>query len=320
VWPALLLKKLPTAVHDVADAHDTARKTTCVAPAGFGVLCLAQLVPFHRSARLSVARLASAKLPTAVHEVGALHHTAFRIPLDVDGLGTTCIFQLAPSHPSASIFGCPVLRVKLPTAVHEEAVEQETPFTWLCCAPVGLGVVWTAQLVPVDRSANVESGTPKPRAKPPTAAHPAPATHDTAESCACIAPDCVAAVSSAQLVPFHLSTTGVVVSIGAPTAVHELEAAQDTPLNIGLPDAGLGVAWIVQLLPFHRSASVLLGNEFVVAYPPTAVHAVCDVHETPPRVASVAPDGSGVDWIDQLLPSHRSASTLLGKKPPVAVR
>lgn len=134
-----------------------------------------------------------------------------------------------------------------------------------------------------------------------------------------VAPDGMAAVWSDQVVPFHFSTTGVLVWIGAPTAVHEVAAGQETLLSIGLPDAGLGVVWIVQLLPFHRSASVLLGNELVVAYPPTAVHAAEALQDTPPSVAAAVPDGSGVVWIVQLLPFHRAARALSGKKPPALV-
>ena len=87
----------------------------------------------------------------------------------------------------------------------------------------------------------------------------------------------------------------------------------DTLLNIGLPDAGLSVVWIVHLAPFQRSASVLSEKLFVVEYPPTAVHALPAVHDTDVRLASVAPVGSEMVRMCQLEPSHRSASTLSGK-------
>jgi len=58
VCPALLLKKLPTAVHEVTESQDTPWKTTCVDPAGLGVLCITHFVPFHRSAKVTVAELA----------------------------------------------------------------------------------------------------------------------------------------------------------------------------------------------------------------------------------------------------------------------
>src|SRR6516225_9936921 len=80
---------------------------------------------------------------------------------------------------------------------------------------------------------------------------------------------------------------------------------------------GLGVGWMFQLVPFHRSAR-LPALEF-----PTAVHADADVQDTP---ASVAPPcgGLGVAWIDQLVPFHRSASVMAvgvkGLEAPTAVQ
>jgi hypothetical protein len=75
---------------------------------------------------------------------------------------------------------------------------------------------------------------------------------------------------------------------------------------------------IFRLLPFHRSASVkpiLPLRE----KPPTAVQAVIDVHDTPNRVLSVAPAGSGVVWIDQRAPFHRSAKAV-PEDDPTAVQ
>ena len=101
---------------------------------------------------------------------------------------------------------------------------------------------------------------------------------------------------------------------GTPTAVQSVAVGHETLLNIGEPDAGLGVVWIAHFAPFQRSARVLLGKEFVVEYPPTAVHALPALHETEVSPASVVPAGSGVVWMAQLVPFHRSASTLSGKK------
>jgi hypothetical protein len=41
--------------------------------------------------------------------------------------------------------------------------------------------------------------------------------------------------------------------------------------------------------------------------PPTAMQAVAEVHDTAPKPLSVVPVGLGTDWIDQLVPFHRSA-------------
>ena len=63
------------------------------------------------------------------------------------------------------------------------------------------------------------------------------------------------------------------------------------------------MAWVLQVVPFQCSASV------PAAEPPTAVQAEDDVHATPNRTA---PAGLGADWICQLLPFHRSTTTLPG--------
>jgi hypothetical protein len=75
------------------------------------------------------------------------------------------------------------------------------------------------------------------------------------------------------------------------------------------------VAWILHLLPFHRSARVFaLGVKELE--PPTAVQAVDDVHATPDRNTRA---GLGAGWICQLLPFHRSTSVLPSDVPPTAV-
>jgi len=60
---------------------------------------------------------------------------------------------------------------------------------------------------------------------------------------------------------------------------------------------------VLQVVPSHTSASV------PALEAPTAVQAADDVHATPDRNA---PAGLGADWICQLLPFHRSTSTLRG--------
>ena len=55
-------------------------------------------------------------------------------------------------------------------------------------------------------------------------------------------------------------------------------------------------------------------SELVVEKPPTAVHAVFALHDTPSNLAAVVPAGLGVVWTVQVAPFHRSASVLLGEK------
>jgi hypothetical protein len=49
-WVPVLAVKLPTAVQAVADVHETPLSPLAVAPAGFGVFSIDQVVPFQRSA------------------------------------------------------------------------------------------------------------------------------------------------------------------------------------------------------------------------------------------------------------------------------
>jgi hypothetical protein len=75
----------------------------------------------------------------------------------------------------------------------------------------------------------------------------------------------------------------------------------DTPLSAAPPWDGLGVDWMRQLEPFHRSARV------PAAEPPTAVHADAEVQDTPFRL--LPPGGElGVAWMLHRAPFHRSAT------------
>ena len=74
-------------------------------------------------------------------------------------------------------------------------------------------------------------------------------------------PDGVGVVSICQLDPCHCSASVCPVPEPFrkydPTAVQVPSAVQDTPdSRLRVAPAGLGVVWIVQLLPFQRSARV----------------------------------------------------------------
>ena len=98
-----------------------------------------------------------------------------------------------------------------------------------------------------------------------------------------------------QLVPFHRSANVRWVParlIEDPTAVHDLDDAQDTPRRLlSVTPAGFGVGWIDQLLPFQRSASVASAPNALVMNP-TAVHNLW-VHDTPSS-SLFTPGGIGV--------------------------
>ena len=171
---------------------------------------------------------------------------------------------------------------------------------------------WIAQAEPSHRSARVKT-SPESLHAGPTAVHADAASQETPDSPAALALEGFAVVWIVQVVPFHCSASGALPSVvGGPTAVHAVAVGHETPPRIGVPVAGLGVDWIAQLDPLNRSASVVLGIELLVAYPPTAVHAVFELHDTPSRTAAVVPAGLGVDVTPHLLPFQRSARVLVG--------
>src|SRR5262249_34941162 len=95
-------------------------------------------------------------------------------------------------------------------------------------------------------------------------------------------------------------------ALAFPAAVHADADVQDTPFSSPPPWGGLGVPWMVQRVPFHRSARVLaLGVKGLEA--PAAMHADVDVQDTPLR-KPLPWGGMGVASTDQRAPPHRSAS------------
>jgi hypothetical protein len=114
-----------------------------------------------------------------------------------------------------------------------------------------------------------------------------------------------------QLVPFHRSVSEVrevpfCDDVADPAAVHALVEVHDTPSRTP-PRTELGVGWIDQLVPFQASANAER-SPLPSSTSPTAVQAVAEVHDTALRLGHGAPVGLGVDWIDQLVPSQRSAN------------
>jgi len=146
--------ELPTAVHVLADVHETPEKVLDASPAGVGVDWIDQLVPSQASAKVTLGPELSAALPTASQEVEEMHETAARIgPLAPAGFGVDSIDQLVPSQASASVTILPELLVLLPTATHAPDV-QETPERTLSLPPPA-GVTCIDQRVPFQLSARV---------------------------------------------------------------------------------------------------------------------------------------------------------------------
>jgi ABC-type transport system substrate-binding protein len=73
-----------------------------------------------------------------------------------------------------------------------------------------------------------------------------------------------------RVVPFHCSARVPPLAV-PPTAVQAHREAQDT-LFSAPPPAGLGVGWIRQAVPFHRSARVTVVRDLLVVNP-TVMHA-----------------------------------------------
>jgi hypothetical protein len=111
-----------------------------------------------------------------------------------------------------------------------------------------------------------------------------------------------------HVVPFHRSATvtGPELVKFNPTAEQAEDAEHPTPFRkITCAPAGFGVGWILQLVPFHRSASVPTGKPELSVRAPTAVQVNEDVQATPSSPPPSA--GLGVGWMRHLAPSHRSA-------------
>lgn len=121
-----------------------------------------------------------------------------------------------------------------------------------------------------------------------------------------------------HLVPFHRSTSAgptgsLALSTTPPTAVQADGPVQSTPKNPAPPvPAGLGVGWMRQRLPFHRSAMVTQVPEALRASA-TAVQAEAEVQDTDCSRVTGAPGRCGIGTTLHRVPFHRSESGC--KKP-----
>jgi hypothetical protein len=137
---------------------------------------------------------------------------------------------------------------------------QETPIKKLGSAPGRLGVFWIFQVVPFQDSARL-TGVLKPLKEGPAAMQNEGTGQETPDNPLAEGWVRLGVGWMDHLVPSHRSArvpTGVpVLSVGAPTAVHAETDVHDTAFRkLGCAPDGLGVAWIAQVVPFHRSARV----------------------------------------------------------------
>src|SRR5262249_61705940 len=156
----------PTAVHDVADAHDTPDSAV---PGGAASAWMVQVAPAERSTIAPVVvplpdRVVSS--PTAMQRSGALHDTLCSAMFVPAGRGIVWAIHRLPVHRSVSTLVSPELS---PTAMQSRSVGQDTPSS--SPPPDGTGTAWAAQLVPFQCSASGRVSGPgkngDPSAVPP---------------------------------------------------------------------------------------------------------------------------------------------------------
>jgi hypothetical protein len=165
---------VPTAVHAVADTHETASSPL---PSTFVVRWVDHVDPFQRSTSASISGLSAH--PTAVQALAEAHDTPEKLPRPRTwGVGS--ISQLVPFQPSARVSNPEVNSV--PTAVHDTVDTHDTLDSLANSSAkllAGLGVGCTAQFVPFQTSAN---GALNAGPLEPTATHHVADTQDTPSS------------------------------------------------------------------------------------------------------------------------------------------
>jgi hypothetical protein len=194
--------------------------------------------------------------------------------------------------------------------VQAEAELQDTALSTMSVAPAGFGVTWVAQVVPFHTSTSVTLELCRLLPLNPTAVQAVAELHDTAFSWLARAPEALGIDWTAHAVPFQSSakaTTLPLLLTNSPTDVQAVTEVHDTAAStLAKARAGLGVRWIVHVLPLYTSPTTT-GRSGTPSENPTATHAMGDLHETAVNVLRRAPVGSGVAWTVQLPP--RSAST-----------
>jgi hypothetical protein len=91
-WPTLF----PTAVHAADAVHEMPSRELTTAPRGLGVGWMRHVLPFHCSARVTVAPEALRWKPTAMHEFAAAQDSQISWPVGTRGFGLGVIDHPAP--------------------------------------------------------------------------------------------------------------------------------------------------------------------------------------------------------------------------------
>jgi hypothetical protein len=233
-------------------------------------------------------------LPTVMQTEPDAHATPSSPPnLESVRLGVGWIVQLVRFQRTASVAEPPPSgpgsdgAKEAPTAVQVVAPEHDTDVRYALAAPAGFASVWIDHVLPFQFAINPPPSV-SPNARPPTATHAVLDVQVTALRSLSSAPLGRGRSSADQRLPFHRATTGCDWPGSAiPTAVQSLLEAHATPFSrVHVTPAGVGIVWIVQLLPFQCSASMWStwpppGSVLAVAKVPTATHAVVDAQVTP---------------------------------------
>jgi hypothetical protein len=209
----------PTAVHAVADVHETDLSAPTCAPGTDASGSTAQFLPFHRSASAGP----PLRSPTAMHIPGSGQETPSSLACMPWGGSRTP--QVRPFHSSASAVWLPRLPT-LPTAMHQAGPAQDTADS---AAPLpGLGAGWIAHRRPFHRSATV------PTSVDPTAVQADADVHDTPAKLATDPPGRLLPAAARGMVPPEATARGesrAAETAGAgawPPAVHAASSAAAT--------------------------------------------------------------------------------------------
>jgi hypothetical protein len=147
----------------------------------------------------------------------------------------------------------------VPTAMQLDGLVQDTPIKPLGSAPGRLGVFWIFQVLPFQDSARL-TGVLKLFAAVPAAMQNEGMGQETAENPLAEARGRLGVGWMDHVVPFHRSASVTLrpepLAL-TPNAAHTEDEVHDTAFRrLNCAPEGLGVRWIRQVVPFHRSAKV----------------------------------------------------------------
>src|SRR6516164_5668612 len=142
----LPVRDSPTASHTVADVQETPLSLLMIAPPTSWVFLIAQLLPFHSSASVSMLPPLMVASPTASQRDAETHETSLSwLEVTPAGFGVDWTLQELPFHSSASVSVVPPLS-NCPTASQDDDDVHQMPGS--CPAP-GSGMPTIVQVLPL---------------------------------------------------------------------------------------------------------------------------------------------------------------------------